>query len=450
VTNPAPSAASTCTPLGYRDRLSTIWDTIPSVNQSNSILNNKINGISDTDSSPWSPRSTETRSFGSLTDPSSIWGSADAFKQDNINSRTASQTNRQDENGCRATAFRSPFDLPDVKLLAEAALSPANKYATNPTSINTTGTSFFSNGSVPSKSTNPPQRLHRTENHIDHSQAGNRAYLGAIGTQNNFSLFNQLGGGVGVPSFASTPIAAPIPLLPQYHSGSSGASTGMNLSSLNQLPRRQSYNLPPRLLNLAKHQASSMASREPSSPDIDFFKEMGPLPLPGNNTKKGTAVGAKYDSNTATSASHLSTMQGLMNNEGCEGIEENFNLDTREFPTLDASGNDDWIEVKSSKKPKSPTTKLAKGDDQQKNKKGKKRSKGSGATIIVSGIISPTHGYNSSNSQSQDDISVEEKIESLKEMGFEKKHAIKALQACDKDLARAVDWLILNAPFKKD
>lgn len=141
-----------------------------------------------------------------------------------------------------------------------------------------------------------------------------------------------------------------------------------------------------------------------SPKNFDFFNELGLL-----EKNKTLSKSLKAQSSSTSSSSQDSP------------DDDKFAFDSLEFPDLQKEGS--WIEVKGSKN-------KSKGTCGGQKKKGGRRKK--------------------VQEQEVSSLSVEEKIASLMEMGFEKRQAIKALQTCAKDLERSVEWLIQYVASRKD
>lgn len=156
------------------------------------------------------------------------------------------------------------------------------------------------------------------------------------------------------------------------------------------------YELPPRMLKL--HYQKSPPHRKPVSrptqpAEMNFFEELG-----------------------------LDSQRESGRSESSASSEHSF-IDREEtISIVDEDGSNaspqqsDWIEVKSTRKGKHPHGK-------------KQKSKEKRATATT-------------EDGSHTEMCVDDKVELITQMGFTKSEAVKALVACDKDLQRAVDWLI--------
>ncbi len=153
------------------------------------------------------------------------------------------------------------------------------------------------------------------------------------------------------------------------------------------------YELPPRMLKL--HYQKSPPHRKPvprqtQPAEMNFFEELG--------------MDSQRES--GRSGSSASSEHSFIDREETISI-------VNEDGTNASPQQSDWIEVKSTRKGKQPHSK--------KQKSKEKRAAGTAEDT---------------------EMCVDDKVELITQMGFTKSEAVKALVACDKDLQRAVDWLI--------
>jgi len=225
------------------DRLSSIWDSIPSVNQSNSIRNFKLPKTSD-QNKIWEYSGLSNKSHASAmgSTPSSVWNSPSVAVTSSLSSSSGApsdQTNLKLQNDKHDTEFQNVFDLPDVKLLAEAALSGNSSRARHHTQIQTPFT-YTTKSPIPQKSFATQSKLPAA---TQQSHFSVYDFPGLPEVQNSYSLFNpprntlQRAAAVA-PSSASSSLAQ------DQHESNSNI---INLTSLNQLPRRQGFAPPPRM-----------------------------------------------------------------------------------------------------------------------------------------------------------------------------------------------------------
>lgn len=156
------------------------------------------------------------------------------------------------------------------------------------------------------------------------------------------------------------------------------------------------YELPPRMLKL--HYQKSPPHRKPvprptQPAEMNFFEELG--------------LDSQRES--GRSESSASSEHSFIDREETISIVD-------EDGTSAPPQQSDWIEVKSTRKGKPPHGK-------------KQKSKGK-------------RGEATAEDGSHTEMCVDDKVELITQMGFTKSEAVKALVACDKDLQRAVDWLI--------
>ncbi|ODM91944.1 putative helicase with zinc finger domain [Orchesella cincta] len=171
--------------------------------------------------------------------------------------------------------------------------------------------------------------------------------------------------------------------------------------------KRNTYELPPRMLkNLSLGNHRSTTPRKLTSnllpAEMNFFEELG---LDSQSAKE-----------TSRSGSSSSSDNSIIDSEEAIGVVD------EEYSNL--SPQSDWIEVKSTRKGKHQSTRKSRGKD--------KHLPGSEEAL-----------------ETTSEMSVDDKVELITQMGFSKTQAIKALQACDKDLQRAVDWLISKPTSNK-
>lgn len=232
----------------------------------------------------------------------------------------------------------------------------------------------------------------------------------------------------GPPGFISIPVESKIgnfsnppenkisfPMSPQRLSGGfTGAGAGF-CRNQDQAKysnyKRNTYELPPRMLkNLhltTVHNKSPVRKRnnfnKSEQDEMNFFEELG-LDLQETNEK-------------GRSASSASSEQSFLENEGAQKQEGRI------------SSQNEWIEVKSTRKGKNQVAKRAKSRE-------KHNANSAVNTGEYSQEINPS------------DMSEDDKLELITQMGFSRALAIQALEASGKDLQGAVDWLVSNPPSK--
>ncbi|CAL8121816.1 unnamed protein product [Orchesella dallaii] len=171
--------------------------------------------------------------------------------------------------------------------------------------------------------------------------------------------------------------------------------------------KRNTYELPPRMLrNLTISNHRSTTPRKPTSrllpAEMNFFEELG--------------LDSPLAKETSRSASSTSTDNSVVDpDETVSVVDEEYS---------DLSPQSDWVEVKSTRKGKHQSVRKVRTRDKH--------------------LSSPEEP-----SEITSEMSVDDKVELITQMGFSKTQAIKALQACDKDLQRSVDWLISKPTSNK-
>lgn len=178
-------------------------------------------------------------------------------------------------------------------------------------------------------------------------------------------------------------------------------------SSKSVFKRSSTYEMPPRMLRNMQVSTNPSKSpvrrqpypnRPPTAAEMNFFEELG--------------LDSQRES--CRSNSSASSDQSVIDSDETLSI-------VREGNSI-LSPDSDWIEVKSARKGKHSTG--------RKSKERKNASK----QLNDGSVDSPAPNL--------PELCVDDKIDIITEMGFSKSEAIKALQSCEKDLQRAVDWLI--------
>lgn len=494
--------------LSYSD----IWGNIPTPTLGTGSLGN----LTDPSSSIWGPRSTlipGNNNVGSsnqrqpqisdaqqLTTPTSSSNTNNSSNKNSLKGTPPLQSTSSFSSFEEDNSYKSPFEMPDVRLMAEAALVPRSHsgntlvYTNPPTvaSVSPYRTVLQNQASVPQPVSNVPELLSLRSpfsniypspspplsNNSTQCWSGTpspHADLAHIMMNKQIVANNMAHAHLHHLHNYPPPPGLNMPTPTQSHMSNSITqsqepyfrATSFEIAQANyayyhhgQQPRRLGYTPPPRMLRTYRplgqllHYGNEQQTATPPPPpqefnnfnnsnvsrfakdspkNFDFFKEMELTP---------PNVPVCNDSfSSASSSSSQDQDNSLEIDPENKKAASKFMLNSSEFPdltkptNLSASGkteSTEWIEVKSTKKGKKDHNQQQQQQPQQRHKKKKS------STVISTVSTFPFDSKNDGNKV----MTVSDMIDSLIEMGFTKGQAIKALQMCNRDLERAVEWLI--------